>query len=523
MTHQVPVAGLARAARWRRSSELRRVMFGGPCIAGADMLAWPRLLVALATLATLFAAGCQRTSAPAADRLPGRSRPLLTHDWKHPRDFRFATVSFRPPDPGELIRTSSGVKGLVLSNPAETLVRVTAAMPLGRLFESAGEAGTAGYIAQLLGNPAGWLAGQPLAARLASIGAQVRVEQWLDATRCSIEVLDEDWREGLSTLVDLLRGLRIDPKAVAAYRTGPGYNAVVAGVEGAGFRPAVELQRIRTGYPLAPPDPGLSLSPSRLQAVITRALSPAVVVIGIAGNVSRDEAAAALEETTRGWPSGQNDLSPATVVSRPAAARIETVDAPILEGWIAIGRHIDAVPPREQAAVAVMSDLLSARLNVAAREIRGLANRDIFLLPDELDRGGLMHIRTGGRPEAVAPLVKLGLDEVRRLRAPDDRISAEELERAKGALVFGKWQASLDGVRAAGDAYVLEWLRRDSLERLLQWPAAVGAVGAGEVKAAATRYLDPAQMVTVVVGPMAKIRAARHPRWPASLDDIIGK
>ena len=36
----------------------------------------------------------------------------------------------------------------------------------------------------------------------------------------------------------------------------------------------------------------------------------------------------------------------------------------------------------------------------------------------------------------------------------------------------------------------------------------------------AQKYLDPAAMVTVVVGPMEKIRAARHPRWPVDLDAL---
>jgi len=39
-----------------------------------------------------------------------------------------------------------------------------------------------------------------------------------------------------------------------------------------------------------------------------------------------------------------------------------------------------------------------------------------------------------------------------------------------------------------------------------------------QVKEAADRYLDPSQMVTVVVEPMEKIAAAKHPRWPATLD-----
>lgn len=481
------------------------------------------LLAAVATTTALTTAGCGRAAVATNDRLPGRSRPVMAHDWKHPRDFKFEAVTFKAPDPGEVVRTSSGVRAFALSSPEETLVRLTAAVPLGRRYERAGEAGASGYVTQMLADPAGWLAGRALAARLAAVGSQVQIEQWLDLTRVSVEVLAEDWREGLQILVDLLRGLKPDPAAVAAYRTGPGYAGVLAGVDGPGFRPAVELQRLVAGYPLAPPDSGLALSPAPVQAVISRSLAPDAVVIGIGGNVPRQDAVAALDKATRGWPSRGDTLTRASVAVRPAAAFIKTVDAPALEGWVAIGRYIEPVAREEQAALAVMADLLGTRLNIAAREIRGLANRNIFLLPQEADYAGLMHIRTGGRPEAVAPLVKVSLDEVRRLGAADDQISAEELERAKGAVVLGQWQAALDGVRAASGTYAVELLRHGRLERLAAWPLAVQAVTAEQVKAVARRYVDPAQMVTVVVGPLDKIRGARHPRWPASLDELANK
>ena len=42
----------------------------------------------------------------------------------------------------------------------------------------------------------------------------------------------------------------------------------------------------------------------------------------------------------------------------------------------------------------------------------------------------------------------------------------------------------------------------------------------GDVKRVAQEYLDPATFVTVVAGPLERIRAARHARWPVALDDL---
>ena len=49
---------------------------------------------------------------------------------------------------------------------------------------------------------------------------------------------------------------------------------------------------------------------------------------------------------------------------------------------------------------------------------------------------------------------------------------------------------------------------------------AVRSVTARDVKRVAQEYLDPATFVTVVAGPLARIRAARHPRWPVALDEL---
>ena len=54
----------------------------------------------------------------------------------------------------------------------------------------------------------------------------------------------------------------------------------------------------------------------------------------------------------------------------------------------------------------------------------------------------------------------------------------------------------------------------------MSWPDAVRAVTAADVKRVAQEYLDPADFTTVVAGPLAEIRAARHPRWPVALDDL---
>ena len=129
-------------------------------------------------------------------------------------------------------------------------------------------------------------------------------------------------------------------------------------------------------------------------------------------------------------------------------------------------------------------------------------------MPATASGTGLLLVRTGGRPEAVAPLVRYSLDELERMHDPDAPVTEAEVARARGWLVNAVWRRSL------------ERARRCSTDHLMAWPGLVRAVTPDDVKAIAREYLDPRTFVTVVAGPLERIRAARHPRWPVALDEV---
>lgn len=465
----------------------------------------------IALLVVLPAFGCEGSP---GEPLPGHFRPPLEHDWPHPRDYEFDSVDFVPPQPGaSFFRTESDVRTYLIAAPSDPLVRISAALPLGRLHERQSEAGASARLIQLIaGGDSDGRSG--LSGRLASLGSQLLVEEGLDVTRLSLEVLAEDWREGLSLMIDVLRQPELDAN-FARSEAGPGFSLPTTGVAGNGFRPKVELERLFGGYPLSPPERGTSVSAGAVRALAGRTLRADLVVLGIGGNVSRGSVETALDELTADWPRATEIPTPATPQQRAMpTTSLHTIDVASLKGWIAIGRTIGPLSDSEQAVLAVMSEILGVRLNIAVREKRGLANRAIFVTPETASGAGLLHIRTGGRPEAVAPLISFSIEQMERLRSPEDPITPAELERAKGWLVFGEWQSALEGAREASATYAVETVRHGGTDRILNWPMAVRDVTAQQLKEMAGRFLDTEQMATVVVGPIGRIRAARHPRWP---------
>jgi predicted Zn-dependent peptidase len=476
-------------------------------------------MLCVAALAAVFSAGC---SDRGGDTLPGHSRPILEHDWANPNDLDLGPSGFTPPDPRvALFEASSGVRAYIVAEPSDPLVRLTAALPLGRLREAAGEAGASALLTRLVTTrgPAG--ANRPLSLRLAELGTSLTAEETLDVTRISLDVLPEDWREGLALLVELLRDPDLDASTVRQYQAGSGYSMPMAGIGGDGFRPKVELEHRVAGYPLAPPDPGTTVSLGAIRALAARTLRADRVVLGVGGAAPRDAVEEAIESGTLGWTVGSDPLpTPATIEPRENPGRFHAVDAPSLEGWIAIGNAVGFVPRSDRATLAVLRFILAERLNIAAREMRGLANRDDFEIPVTGSGTGLMTVRTGGRPEAVAPLVRFSLDEIQRIYDDGEPVTDIEVDRAQGWLVNAAWQPSLGLATSASGTYAVEHVRQGNTDQLMGWPRGVRAVTASDVKAMARQYLDPATMVTVVVGPLARIREARHPRWPVALDEL---
>ena len=478
--------------------------------------------------AALLVAAASLVGCGGDEMLPGRSRPVFEHDWAAPGDLGLGPPEFTPPDPDQArFAASSGVRAYIVPGASDPLVRLTVALPLGRLHEAEGEAGAAALLTRLLTTRGAAGASRPLSLRLAELGASLSATETLDVTHLSLSVLPEDWRAGLELLVELVRRPDLDPATIRAYRAGPGYRMPMAGIDGDGFRPKVALERRIHGYPLAPPDPGTGVSPGALSALSARSLAADRVVFGIGGAVDREAVEAVFESATRGWatagpPAAGSGLPAAGAGLAPGvpAGRFHAVDVPSLEGWIAIGRATGAIPEADRAPLAVLRFILAERLNIAAREVRGLANRDDFEVPVTASGAGLFLVRTGGRPEAVAPLVRYSLAELERIHDPDAPVSGAEVARARGWLLGAVWQRSLERATLASETFAVEHARRGGAERLRGWPVAVRAVTAADVKRVAGEYLDPADFVTVVAGPLARIRAARHPRWPVAFGEL---
>ncbi|MEX2529619.1 MAG: hypothetical protein WD960_02515 [Gemmatimonadota bacterium] len=466
------------------------------------------LLLGLGSLTGIV--GCNPTSEGSAwqagEAMPGHNRPVLVHDWPHPTALSLPEVGFIPPDPTTAeFETAGGLRAFILPDPEDPVVAITAAVASTRSPESR-EEGNTGERPALVRSLQ-----ESLGERLGTVVGQVGVGEEGGVVTVRVEVPTRHWRIAIESVLAALR----EPHPHAT--EGPTLPPEPAG--GGMGRAVAELARTHARG--VSPDTPTGPAP----ATAMGALTPAEVVIGIGGGVERRDVESALETFTEGWEGSPPAPSmaaapPEAEGSTPDPELLRLVEHPGFMAWLALGHPMDPVAPVDEAAVAVMEEVLNIRLNIATREMRGLTNRALLVLPDRYGGGGLLHVRSSGRFESVGPILRYSWEELTRMREESGAPTAEEMSQAQGGLVLSRWQGVLDGPRAAAETYAVELARHDSLDRLLAWPEAVLAVDPSDVTAVAAAYLQPERLTAVVVGPIEEVREARHPQWPFALDEV---
>ncbi len=442
----------------------------------------------------------------AGETMPGHTRPVLSHDWPHPTELALPTPSFVPPDPTAAeFQAASGLRTFILADPEDPVVAIVAAIasPRGPRGEEGGITRTRSALIRSLQNS--------VARRLDDMVGQTGVGEEGGIVTVRVEVPARHWRVALQGVVEALRDPHPLGPEIAAPPVAPG---------GGGMGRAVA--ELAQDY-AATPDPGPV--PTVAGPTTAGMVDPADVVLGVGGGIARTPTEVALEELTAGWESsgvaaleGARPAQPSS--EAPSSPSLRLVEHPGFMSWLALGHPMDPVAPDDEAAVAVMEEVLNMRLNIATRERRGLTNRALLVLPDFSGGGGLLHIRSSGRSESIGPILRYSIEEITRIREDSGAPTTEELSQVKGGLVSGRWQGELDGPREAAARYAVELARHGSLDRLLGWPEAVRAVTGADVTAVARAYIRPERMTAVVVGQIEDVRGARHPQWSFSLDEV---
>lgn len=382
-------------------------------------------------------------------------------------------------------------------------------LPAGSAADPTGGAGTAALVGQLLTEGTAQLTAEELNARLDLLGASVEVDVGHDFAEVELFLLSETLDEALPLLADLVvrpafpatevervrdelldsLAARLDESAnVADDRTA----AEVFGADHPYGRPA-----------LGTPDSVAELSVSALQAFHHAYYRPEGSLLVAAGDLNPRALAEQLERVLHDWRGAPE----APLTSRDAeamASGAETIILPwkgALQSEIRIaGRGLPRNSadwiPAALANYILGGSTITGRLGANLREEKGWTYGARSSFVAALGAGGWVAetaVDVEVRDEALREMHR----EIRRIL--DEPVGDAELRRAKDALILSLPRAFETPRRVVSRFVTLEAFGLPD-EYWSRFPAAVEAVTAEEVMLMARRYLDPARLVSVLVG-----------------------
>jgi zinc protease len=405
----------------------------------------------------------------------------------------------------------NGAQVLVVENHAVPIVAVDVVIQSGVDREPLDRHGLSDFVADMLLEGTRTRSSLDIALARERLAAQLSAGSGPETTRVHLNALKDTLPDALALMADVLqnpafkaedidrmRGLRLT--SLAAKKGNPGALA----------RDAFAKLVWGDNNPWGLPSGG---TPESIKAITAKDLSrfhqtwfvPNNAVISVSGDVTADEAVAALEKVLGSWKKGKLPTVKPAPVPDAAARSIVFADLPtgtqstLLMGW----RAPKASSPdilALQVANSIVGGLFTSRLNLNLREQKaftyGFGSR-LGLYRDVSTFAASGNVVAAHTAESVTEAEK----ELARMKT--DPIGDDELSRAKESLI-----RSLPSSLETNDAVASAMASLVELGRPLDYyatlPGRIRAIQKADVVAAVQKYFDPDHWPVVVVGPKSQ-------------------
>lgn len=412
--------------------------------------------------------------------------------------------------------SASGARVQFIASPAVPMLDINLDVDAGDRLDPPGKDGVATLTAALLDAGVGASGGQPaleeaqVADRFADVGAIYGATVGPDRTSIRLRTLaDPAARDpAVALLARLLAAPIFDPQALARER-----DRTVAAIRESLTQPDAIAEHALLpaafgAHPygaVATEASVAALTRDDLAAFHAAHYTARSAVVTIVGAISADDAKRIADLLTAALPPGDDRFAQLAPVVRPSAPQTIRIAHPAQQAHLLLGQPAIARDDADYFAFLVGNYILggggfASRLMNEVREKRGLAYSVSSTFSASLQPGlfriGLQTQKD--QADTALALVHSTLDRFWR-----EGPTPKELRDAKANLVNG-FPLRLDSNHKLLDYLALIGWYRLPADYLETWTKKVAAVGAADVKRAFARHLDPATMVTVVVGGVAR-------------------
>lgn len=403
----------------------------------------------------------------------------------------------------------NGIRLVLSQQRSVPIVAMNCIVDGGARVDPPGKAGLASLTGSLLSEGTKGRTSEEISRLIDSLGGSFDTGTSTDWVLASAAVLSRDFATGVDLVARSLREPTFPPDEVERRR-----KEILGELEADEDEPGLVAQRAfrkalfgdaAYGSPVdGTPDSVRQLTRDDVLAYHRDEIQPARTICAVVGDVPVAEMKATLERLLGDWQGSGKPLT-AKGASAPRARSV-VVDRPVTQASIVLGQIGVARSNPDYFSVLLMNWVLggggfNSRLMQTIRTKGGLAY-SVASAFESSKLPGAFQVALQTKVESAAEAIRLVRAEIRKLH--DEGATDAELDAAKDYLT-GNFPLRLDSTgKLAGFLGQIEYfgLGDDYIERYAE---RVRAVTLADVKKAAGTYLQPGELIQVVVGPQAKL------------------
>ncbi len=414
----------------------------------------------------------------------------------------------------ERFTLANGLKVVFVRDARLPLLEARLSIPSGRTSEGPGEDGLSAAVSELLLQGAEGRDARALSAAFSGLGWKLKIGRGLESLAIEAAGLSRNAASFFKELALVLSRPTFPEDEVALWRENK-----LEEMKTQRFKPDfMASERIKAELFGAHPYGKPALSDEQIQAITReqtlafarRALAARGATLVLAGDADPVALRAELEAAFAGW-TGDASKTEIPALAQHGQARQLLVDRPdSRQANLTISQAIELAPTDpDYLAFFVMNQILggsaTSRLFLNLRVEKGYTY-GAYSHPQIMEKGLLWTASAEVRNEVAAPALAEMKKEIAALR--EGLVTEQTLGAVKRYLagLFLLKLSSIDSQAAALAGY--ERNRQSAELEMASYLERLNALTPEDIRRAAQRYLDPAKMVTIVVGDEATLRPA---------------
>ena len=422
---------------------------------------------------------------------------------------------------------SDGAKLLVVTQNEVPFVSVNLVLRGGSTVDLQDKIGTAAFVAELLTKGTPTRTANDIAQAIDFMGGTLRASAAQDWMTISLGVLQPDLGSGLDLMADVVMHPTFPDDQLDLVRT-----RAQSGLEASLGQPDVLASRAFTRAVYGSHPYGKIETPETLQAIDHTALTtfhdlwfrPANAVFVVAGAVTADQAAGAIERAFHDWTPAPVPTITYGPPPLPESTHVLLVHQPgVVQASVRAGHLLGRGADPDWTALAVANQVLgggsSGRLFKILREQKGWTYGAYSAATRRPDLGA-WEVTLEARSEVAVDAITELIAQVGRMRG--EMVPGSELDVTKSFLV-GSFPLQIETPEQIAGQVLSNRLLGLPDDALETYRDRVAALDASDLRQASTDHFDPGHMTIVVVGDAILLADKLAKFGPVSVVDAEGR